>query len=191
VSDRAEITQWAEDLGLVPDATAGTGETDVFTLGDKRTRYEIETRSASRLQARHRRRIGASELQGDWGVPPELQAGGPPVAPETVLTKTARLVALPFALVRATVATDGDGADLELSAPLFTEGLTKQAFALTMSGLINAVESFDQTRAARSEQVAAMLQERARAQQRLDEYTRTWTPDRLDAAVAARQPTSP
>jgi len=190
MTERALISQWAADLGLVPDAgAAGDSETDVFVLGEKRVRYEIETRGGGRMQARHYRRIPGPELRTDWSVPPQLQDGRAAVAPETVLTKTARLIALPSPLVRATVATDGDGADLEFSVPLFTDGLTKQAFALTMAGLINAVESFDQTRAARSEQIAALLDEHAQVQRRLDEFARS-TPQQIDAAMSAQQSTT-
>jgi hypothetical protein len=174
MTDGASLQEWAEGLGLTIDAAGEQAAGTIVMAREGAPRVEIIRRGASDREIGHKRRLRASDVAREWGAP-EGASGSADVhtlGPTDLLARTLHQMTLAYPLVRAHLRTDGESVELEFTAPLFMEGLTRQSFALTVCGLLNAVETFDVLCAARAEQRAE-----------LERLTSSLTIEGIDAAI--------
>jgi hypothetical protein len=193
MADEAIIRRWAKDLGLDSQSDEEDGDTDVMVRGENGTRFEIARADAQTWEIRHRRRLSASEVEREWSIPEDAPAVGDvrSLSPTALLARALHQLALPFPLVTTRVSIEGEHVEVELAAVSYDEGLTRQAFALTLSGLVNAVETLDLVLSSRAEQLEVSAELNARAEARLQEFTSSLTPEGIDVAVGGAQREAP
>src|SRR5438445_5035648 len=156
--------------------------TMVMVSGERKTRVEITRKDPEAWELLYQRRLTASEVNMEWSVPegapttPEVSSLGP----VDVLARALHQTALAFPLVRARLNSLGDSVEVRFAATVFDDGLTHQSFALTLSGFLNAVETFDLVRSLRAEQRAALTEFEARSAARVKQFSRSLTLEGID-----------
>jgi hypothetical protein len=108
----------------------------------------------------HDRRVEESVLSSDWHAPWDTE---PPTA---VMGRAAREVACGFPLVESDMHDEGGDATIRFCAPVFDDGLTRQAFVLTVSAVLHAARVFDLVLARRAEDRVAWQEFEATSEQR-------------------------
>jgi hypothetical protein len=93
----------------------------------------------------------------------ELMVPGANANPTELMTAVANAAASGYQLVKAIVTEQGSTLAIQFWAPVFDEGLTQQAFLLTVSSVLKAAGSFDMAQAMRRDELAAVAQVRAEA----------------------------
>jgi hypothetical protein len=111
----------------------------------------------------HERTIPVDSLKADVDVPWE---DDDPVA---VLRRSVGEVAALFPLVEGSTRENGSDATVVLRAPVFDDGLTRQAFALTLSSLLGAAGALDRVLVSRAEQLEEWQRFEARSREREEE----------------------
>jgi hypothetical protein len=84
--------------------------------------------------------------------------------PAEVVAAVATGVVSPFPLVQAAVTEQGPAFAIQFWAPVFDDGLTQQAFLLTVSAVLKAAETFDTVQAMRRDELSALAEVRAEAE---------------------------
>jgi hypothetical protein len=178
MTDDVSIGQWAEGLGLAVATPDPQDAGSAVTLTTKEgTRIEITGSASAARTIVCRRLMPAANIEAEWSIPQRSpnSYGALSTSATDVLAEVLRKTALAFPLVQTSVNADGDTVELEFTAPIFDDGLTRHSFVLTLSGLLRTVEMFDLVCSARAEQRAA-----------LELLSRSLTPSDLDAAITAR-----
>ncbi len=178
------ILPWAESLGLVVDPSTPAGAAAfVMVSTEDATRIEF-AREPEGWGIVCRRRLSDSDVEREWDVPPAFRPSDDrqAAAPSETVAKAARQVAAAFPLVRAVLSSGAGFVEVEFGTTIFDDGLNRQSFALTLSGLLKTVETFDAVRSARVEQRGA-----------LQMLAESLTLDQIDAALASTpgQPPTP
>ena len=156
--DANAVKSWLEGLGL--QARVQTGPTgDEVAFGSHAGAQDlgvIRWRTPTVMDAYVARRVSPAELATHWRDPSNASL------PIEQLRAAVRHVAGAFPLVVGDVSEDSGGAIVYFSAVLFDEQLPRQAFALTVSSVLKAVDAFDAGTKARAEQLAALASLQAR-----------------------------
>jgi hypothetical protein len=147
LSASAKFTPWLEALGL--DVTVkddGSGEELWITSGDVEPRLVIRQSDVGTWDVVYERRLAASELSAQWDAPWETELS------TAIVGRAVREIACGFPLVASETRDDGGDVVVRFRAPLYDEGLTRQAFVLTVSPVLKATEAFDLALARRAEE---------------------------------------
>jgi hypothetical protein len=141
---------WAEDLGLRVKGEPATAELYVSLPISGAARFTIRRDRKDVWSITHQRPLAASILNSNWGI------GAQSETPISLLTKAVRRLATGFPLLQAEVIPRGSDVVIEFNVPVYAEALTQQAFVLSLSSVMKAVEAFDLLAAQRAEQIAAL-----------------------------------
>jgi DNA-directed RNA polymerase subunit RPC12/RpoP len=145
------LRDWTQALGLRVKRESETDGLQVALPITGAPRFTIKPDGReSTWSITHERQLSSAIVDSQWGI------GGHDDSPISRLTKTIHRLATGFLVLHAEVFQDGSDVVIEFTAPIYGEGLTKQAFALTLSSVMKAVEAFDLLIAQRAEQVAAL-----------------------------------
>jgi len=139
--DAATMGSWIGALGLAftTRQDGAGGAMDLWlgpdTVGDLVATIAVQGPSVSLVA--HERRVPRGSLASTW--PPPHGARDPLVG----VTVAAVRVAAGFSLVTATVRDGGDNVIVRFEAPVYHDGLTQQAFLITVSSVIKAGQAFE------------------------------------------------
>jgi hypothetical protein len=186
MTDSATLRSWLEGLGL--EVNDAGDHLSVMPGDDADLRLMVRRSDASTWEVVHDRRVEESVLTSDWHAPWDTD----PAA--VVVGRAVDEVALGFPLVQSETTHHAGAAAVRFRAPLFDEGLSRQACALTVSSVLNAARVFDLVLARRVEERAAWEEFEATSDQR--ERERRELIDRMTgtaptAAAAVQPPTGP
>jgi hypothetical protein len=191
----ATLSSWLEGLGLEVKETgthAGDG-LSIMPAHDGDPSVAVQRSDPATWEVVHDRRIEGSVLTSDWHAPWDTET------PSEVMSRAVREVACGFPLVESETHDEGGDVAIRLRAPVFDEGLTRQAFVLTVSSVLNAARTLDLVMARRAEdrvswqEFEATSDQRGREQQQLiDRMTEPDTNADADAdAEAGAEATEP
>jgi hypothetical protein len=142
----------------------------------------IQRRSYEEWELVHERRIDAAAARAGWLAPADDRR------PSDVLGGIVRRLAATYPLVEGQVMlVVGDELRMRFSAPVYAAGLTQQAFLLTFSSIVKAVQAYDLAAAARADDLAA----RAEFQAEADAVVKQAAEAADAAAAAAAAPLPP
>lgn len=141
------LKTWVEGLGLrvKGESTAAALQVGLPALGSPL--FTIKSERSNFWQITHQRRIADSTVNSEWGI------GEPPEPPIALLTKAVQHLAMGFPLLSAQVSRSESNVVIEFKAPIYGDGLTRQAFMLTVSSVVKSVEAFDALSAHRTRQI--------------------------------------
>jgi Bacterial SH3 domain len=187
------LRTWIEDLGLTvkPGAGASGTELHVTPADADEPGLVVRPRDPGAWEVVHERQIPASIARSTWQAP--WDTGSPAAA----VDKVVRQVACGFPLVEAQTRDDGGDIRVWFRAPVFTEGLARQALTLTVSSVLKAAAAFDLITAQRAEELKALrefdaeAEQRAREQQKLIGRMSPTPAAQATAPMAAVPPNAP
>jgi hypothetical protein len=134
--DAATLKRWTESLGFrVEEGPTRTGFSAVLPGLDD-VRLTIEPTGEDVWTVAHSHRLSAASLRAS------MVGGQHGESPASVLTRTVHQVGNSMPLVRTAVSERARDVVIEFSAPLYSEDLNRQTFALTVSSVAKAVEVF-------------------------------------------------
>ncbi|HEX7520518.1 MAG TPA: SH3 domain-containing protein [Acidimicrobiia bacterium] len=178
------VQAWIEGLGLAVKPGAGTSGTELWvTPADTDgPSLVVRQRDAGMWEVVNERVISASTAGSAWQAPWDTGS------PTAVVDNIARQVACGFLLVESATRDESGNLTVRFRAPVYEEGLTRQAFVLTASSVLKAARAFDLVIAQRAEELKALQDFDAQAEQRAKEQQELI--DQMSPAPAA-QPTAP
>lgn len=184
MNDPDVLRAWIEGLGLAvkPQAGASGSELRVTPADKDEPSLVVRQRDAGVWEVVHQRQIPAALARSAWQAPWDTGS------PAGMIDNVARQVACGFPLVEPDTRDEGGDVKVRFRAPVFDEGLTRQAFVLTVSSVLKAAAAFDLVTAQRAEELKALQAFDAGAEQRAKEQQELI--DRMSPAPAA-QPTAP
>jgi len=158
----ATLSSWLEGLGLeVKEAGGSPGERlSVMPGHDGDPSLSVERSDPATWEVVHDRRVDASVLTSDWHAPWDTDV------PSAVLGRAVQEVAYGFPLVESETHDEGGDVTVRFRAPVFDDGLTRQAFVLTVSAVLNAARVLDLVMARRAEDRASWQEFEATSDQR-------------------------
>lgn len=177
MTDEVTMKHWAETLGLAESAQPAPGGF-LMTLNGTGPAVEFERRDPTAWRVTTRAHYARTDVEHDWGIPAPF-AGSPPASTTgpDMLGNAARQIAAGFPLVDARTTSDEERLTVEFFATLFDEELNHQAFALTVSSLLHAVDVLNSVR---------LLH--ARQHEALAELGEKLTVERIDSALTSTEP---
>jgi hypothetical protein len=128
------------------------------------------------------RRLPSSSLEPNWSAPWDEGS------PFDVLARTVAEVPAALPLVEGTVRADGSDVLVRFESPLFDEGLSQHAFAVTFSAVRKAARLFDAVVMRRADELAAWREFDATSDRRQEELDRLLDPMRTESAAPAVPP---
>ena len=165
MTDSATLRSWLEPLG-----DAGPG-------------LEVQRSDAETWEVAHEHRVPESVLSSDWCAPWDTKR------PAAVVGEAAREVAGGFPLVESETHGDGGDVTVRFRAPIFDEGLTRQAFVLTVSAVLKAARVFGRVLTRRAQEMAEWREFEAGSEQRKQEQEQLI--NRMAEAGTTRDATAP
>jgi Bacterial SH3 domain len=159
------LRSWLEALGLEVTEAGGASreELTAASVHEGEPQLVVRQSDAATWRVVHERRVSESALSADWRAPWQDEA------PAAAVDRAAQQVAYAFPLVEADTRGDGGDVVVRFGAPVFGEGLTRQAFALTVSAVLKAARGFDLVVARRADELAAWKEFEAASEQRRQE----------------------
>lgn len=185
------LETWIEGLGLAVQPGAGVSGTELWAApaAGGGPSLVVRPRDAGRWEVVHERQIPASTARSAWQAP--WDTGSPAAVVDTIV----RQVASGFPLVEHDTRDEGGDVTIRFRAPVYEEGLTRQAFVLTASSVLKAAGAFDLVTAQRTEELKALqefdaqAEQRAKEQQELIDQMSPTPAAQLTAPMAAVPPT--
>jgi hypothetical protein len=157
MTETATLEAWARSLGFSVSPGERPGDVSAMPPGGGQP-ILIQRRQYEEWELIHERRVDVAAAGAAWLAP------GDERRPTDVLDSIVRRLAATYPLVEGQVTlVIGDELRVRFSAPVFGEGLTRQAFLLTLSALTKAVQAYDLAAAARAEDLAALAEFQAEA----------------------------
>jgi hypothetical protein len=156
----ATLRTWIEALGL--RVASGASPTDLWIRPADADEPVLVVRrqDPQTWDVVHERRVPASVLSSDWHAPWDRE---PPAA---VVGRAARQVAFGSPLVESDTHDDGGDLMVRFRAPVFDDGLTRQACLLTVSSVLKAAQAFELVMAQRANELVAWTEFQATSEQR-------------------------
>jgi hypothetical protein len=190
VTATATLGQWIEGLGLDVRVVSGAAgdELRVTPRHDAEPGLVVARRDPETREIVHDHRVSASALQSEW------QAPWDPQPPAEAVSRAARDVACGFPLVETSTHEENGEVVVRFGAPVFDDGLTRQAFLLTLSSVLKAVQGFALVIARRADELAAWKEFEANTERRREEQhelTNRMTVTGPAAGAAVQAPTGP
>jgi hypothetical protein len=181
----ATFTPWLEALGLEVTVKNGASgeELWVTSAGHDEPRLVVRQSDAGTWEVVHDRRLAASVLNAAWHAPWDTDP------PAVVVGRAVQGVACGFSLVESETHDDRRDLVVRFRAPIYDEGLTRQAFVLTVSPVLKAAEAFDLVVARRAEELANWNEFEAGTEQRKNEQQELI--DQMAEAAATPEATDP
>jgi hypothetical protein len=186
-----ELRTWIEGLGLAvkPGAGASGAELQVTLAESDEPALVVRQRDPGVWEVVHQRQIPASLARSTWQAPWDTGS------PAAVVDNIVRQVASGFPLIEPQTRDDGGDIRVWFRAPVYEERLTRQAFVLTASSVLKAAARFDSITARRAEELEALqefdaqAEQRAKEQQELIDQMSPTPAAQLTAPMAAVPPT--
>jgi hypothetical protein len=150
MTELATLKSWMEGLGLAVKVDDTSRELKADAPWSGNHEFVVRPADAASWTISHDRHISPTELEAQWRVPDSS------VAPTETVSQAVTQLVCGFPLVGAVVVPAGKGVAVTLSSVVYDEGLTRQAFVLTMSALTKAAEAFRIATQARGQQMAAL-----------------------------------
>jgi rubrerythrin len=148
-ADIHNLATWTEDLGLRATVQSEpTGDTLRVVTAEGSHSY-VKPAEPGRADISCQRRVPNADVQALWGEPDQ---------PEEAAGRFAEVVGNlgnAFPLLAVTITKGEKETVVDFESPLHTEGLNRQAYALTVSGVMKAAETFDMIQEERSRQTEA------------------------------------
>jgi Bacterial SH3 domain len=194
MTDLTTLTSWLEGLGLeVKDGSGPAGkQLSVKVAGEADPSVVVQQGSSDTWEIVHDRRVPAATLTSDWSAPWDT---GPPAE---VVGKAAREVAFGFPLVESETRQEGGNVTVRFHAPVFDDGLTRQAFVLTVSAVLKVADVFDLVLKGRAEEMKGWREFEAGSEERKQQQEELITrlvevpgPDEVPAPVETTDPVAP
>ena len=181
----ATLRSWLEALGLEVTAVDGASEEELTAapVHEGAPQVVVRQSDAATWKVVHERRVSERALSTDWRAPWEDDS------PAATVERAAQQIAYAFPLVEADTSGDGGEVVVRLGAPVFDEGLTRQAFALTVSAVLKAARAFDLVVARRADDLAAWREFEARTDREMKEQQELI--DRIGAPKDVSEQTAP
>lgn len=185
MTDQATLRTWIAGLGLDVKTVSGSGGDELWVT----PAHEVEPRLVLRpggpgaWEIVHDRRVPASALSSDWRGPRDAES------PTDVVGRVARQLACGFPLVDPSIHDTGGDVIVRLRAPVFDEGLTRQAFALTVSSVLKAAQRFDLGAMQRTDELAPSKEYEGTSEPRIKEQQALM--DRMTPAAPSADATAP
>ncbi|HEV3451324.1 MAG TPA: hypothetical protein VG869_08975 [Acidimicrobiia bacterium] len=156
----ATLRTWIEALAL--RVAPGASETDLSVRPPHADEPVLVVRrqDPQTWDVVHERRVTASVLSSDWQAPWDSE----PAA--AVVGRAARQVAFGSPLVESGTRDDGGDLMVRFRAPVFDDGLTRQAFVLTVSSVLKAAQAFELVMEHRADELVAWKEFQATSEQR-------------------------
>jgi hypothetical protein len=174
MTETATLEAWTKSLGFSVSQGERPGDLSAMPPGGGPP-ILIQRRNYEEWELIHERRIDVAAAGAAWLAPADERR------PSDVLGDIVRRLAATYPLVDGQVMlVVGDELRLRFSAPVYGEGLTPQAYLLTLSSLVKAVQAYDLAAAARAEDLAALGEFQAEADAVVKQAA-----DAADAAAAA------
>lgn len=144
------LKTWVEELGLrvKGDSTAAELQVGLPSLGAPL--FTIKSERSDFWRITHQCRIADSTVNSEWGI------GEPSESPISLLTKAVQHLATGFPLLSVQVSQSESNVVIEFKAPIYGDGLTRQAFMLTVSSVVKSVEAFNALSAHRTRQIEVL-----------------------------------
>ena len=179
------LRSWLEALGLEVTEAGGASREELTAalVHEGEPQLVVRQSDAATWRVLHERRVSESALSADWRAPWQDEA------PAAAVDRAAQQVAYAFPLVEADTRGDGGDVVVRFGAPVFGEGLTRQAFALTVSAVLKAARGFDLVLARRADELAAWKEFEAASEQRKQEQQQLI--DRMAEPAAGPEATEP
>ena len=182
MTETATLEAWAKSLGFTVTPGERFGDL-VATPSGGGPSFLLQRRSHEAWELTHERRTEATAARAAWLAPSDERR------PSDVLGGIVRRLVAAYPLVEGEVMlVMGDELRLRFSAPLHEPGLSQQAFLLTLSSLVKAVEAYDLAAAARAEDLSALAQFQVEADavvRQASDALDAPPPPELDAPAAA------
>ena len=159
----ATLRAWIEALGFT--LAPGASETDLWirpTHADEPVLL-VRRQDPQTLYVVCERRVPGSVLSSEWQAPWDSEP------PPAVVGRAVRQVACSFPLVESGTHDDGGDVMVWFRAPVFDDGLTRQAFVLTVSSVFKAAQAFELVVAQRADELVAWAEFQATSEQRRKE----------------------
>jgi hypothetical protein len=181
----ATLSSWLEGLGLEVKEVGGSpgDRLSVIPAHDGDPSLSVQRSDPATWEVVHDRRVEASVLTSDWHAPWDTDP------PSAVVGRAVQEVAYGFPLVESDTHDEGDDVAVRFHAPVFDEGLTRQAFVLTVSAVLNAARVLDLVMARRAEDRATWQEFEATSDQREREQQQLI--DRMSEPGAGPEATEP
>lgn len=147
---------WVEELGL---RVKGESTADILQVALPALNAPVFTIKSERTdwwQITHQRRIAGSKVNSEWEI-----GGEPSEPPITRLTIAVQHLATGFPLLSVHVSRSEPNVVIEFKAPIHGDGLSRQAFMLTVSSIVKSVEAFDALSAHRVRQIQVLKELKA------------------------------
>lgn len=183
------LETWIEGLAVKPGAGVSGTELWAAPAAGGGPSLVVRPRDAGRWEVVHERQIPASTARSTWQAPWDTGS------PAAVVDNIVRQVASGFPLVEHDTRDEGGDVTIRFRAPLYEEGLTRQAFVLTASSVLKAAGAFDLVTAQRAEELKALQDfdtkaaQREKEQQELIDQMSPTPAAQLTAPMAAVPPT--
>jgi hypothetical protein len=177
MTETATLEAWTRSLGFSVSQGERPGDLSAMPPGGGPP-ILVQRRNYEEWELIHERRFDAATASAAWLAPADDRR----VA--DVLGDIVRRLGATYPLVDGQVMLAvGDELRLRFSAPLYGEGLTQQAYLLTLSSVAKAVQAYDLAAAARAADLAALAAFQAEADAVVKQAA--------DAAAAAAGPPLP
>ena len=128
------VQTWIEGLGLAVKSGAGTSNTELWAAPADAGGPSLVVRpnGADMWEVVNERTISASIAGSAWQAPWDTGS------PTAVVDNVARQIACGFPLVESATRDESGNLTVRFRAPVYEEGLTRQAFVLTVSSVLKA-----------------------------------------------------
>jgi hypothetical protein len=157
MTEAATLEAWTKSLGFTVTEGERVGDLAATPPGGGPS-FLLQRRSHDTWDLIHERSLAAAAAGAAWLAPSDGRR------PADVLGPIVRRLVAAYPLVQGQVmVVMGDELRLRFSAPVHEAGLSQQAFLLTLSSLVKAVEAYDLAAAARAEDLTALADFQAEA----------------------------
>jgi hypothetical protein len=180
IVDSATLAAWIEGWGFRVERTGTDGLLVQEPAGDGAV--VVSRTSSETWEVAQERTIPLTSLQTDLDTPWEDDD------PAAVLRRGVDDVTALFPLVEASTHADATDATVNLRAPVFADGLTRQAFLLTLSSVLKAAGALDTGMKLRAEQLEEWRRLEARSREREEELREILEPMRVEPEPTAESP---
>ncbi|MEY2478071.1 MAG: hypothetical protein QOG87_3386 [Actinomycetota bacterium] len=180
MTETAALEAWTRSLGCSVSQGERPGDLSAMPPGGGPP-ILIQRRNYEEWELIHERRIDVAAARAAWLSPADERR------PTDVIDGIVRRLAAGYPLVEGQVMlVVGDELRLRFSARVYGEGLTQQAYLLTLSSVLKAVQAYDLAAAARADDLAALAEFQAEADAVVKQAA-----DAADAAAATAPPPAP